>query len=114
MIVLGTDGSIQRRELTGAAGLLPQLRKEVGGYIEVVPYFSTYLDEGEQKPCIALCNEDGKLNGLAPNALATALWHAQLRQEPPALGMPMAMGQLDVLVGNVIVIIGDDEFMEEF
>lgn len=106
MLVIATDGSIQRRELTDPTNLLPVLQKEVGGYIEVVPYFSRFLDESEMKRCVVLCNENGKLDGLPYNALATALWQDELRKLGGSID--------DVLVGPVLVIMGDKEFMDEF
>lgn len=114
LVVLGTDGSIDRTEVGNPSGLLPTLQKAVGGYVEVIPYFKTFLDQGEQKPCIALCNEEGKLNELPYNALATALWHEVLKKDKTIAAMPMVGSQLDSLVGPVVIVMGDDEFMEEF
>lgn len=114
MVILGADGGIRKMELTKADGILPMLQEAVGGYVEVVPYFTGFPDEtGALQPCVAMCNEEGKLRGLPINQAATELWHQQLRSNPPALGMPLAGAKLDVLVGNVLVIMGDDEFMAE-
>lgn len=64
------------------------LQKAVGGYIEVVPYFTRYSG----RVCTCYCNEEGKLDRLAPNAAATALWHEQLG--------PRAF---DILAGHVAI-----------
>lgn len=72
------------------------LTNAVGGYIETVPYFNQY--EGEA--CVVFCNEEGKLKGLPINVEANKLWHAQVKIS-------------DVLVGDIIIISGDDEFMDE-
>jgi hypothetical protein len=113
LVILGTDGSIDRRDVESPTNLFRTLQKEVGGYIEMVPYFKSFYDEGEYKPCVAVCNEDGKLTGLPPNQLATAIWHAVLRKDPTLVDLPLAGGQLDSLVGPVVVVMGDEEFMDE-
>lgn len=76
---------------------LEDMQKHVGGYIETVPMFTKYKGNS----CVAFCNEEGKLNQLPFNHAATSAW-------------AWAAGSIsnDVLVGNVIIIQGDDEFME--
>jgi hypothetical protein len=74
----------------------------VGGYIEKVPGFDVVSLDGENHDCFALCNEEGKLRGLPRNDAATQAWWFAVA--PNVLR--------DVLVGNVIVLYGDDEFME--
>lgn len=46
---------------------LEKMQMAVGGYIEVVPGFSKY----KGRMCMALCNEEGKLEGLERNEAAT-------------------------------------------
>lgn len=60
---------------------LEELQTVVGGYIEIV-----YLDDGE----IMVVNEEGKLNGLSVNGVATSylLTHSDCN---------------DIIVGDVIV-----------
>jgi hypothetical protein len=81
----------------------------VGGYLEVIPHWTTYLhNDGVLYDACALCNEDGKGMELPVNRLATARW-AQ------AIGMPLHdLIKRDVLVGNVVLIFGDLEFMEDW
>lgn len=68
---------------------LAALQEAVGGYIEVVPYFTVY----KERMCTVLCNEEGKLVGAAPNNEATAAWRASFPTD-------------DVLVGDIAVVYG--------
>lgn len=73
---------------------LDQLSAGVGGgLIEIVPYFDKYAG----KPCVAFCNEEGKLLGQDFNPYATGAWIDAI--EPHALN--------DYLVGQVIVVGAD-------
>jgi hypothetical protein len=95
------------------------LNKAVGGYIEAVPGFNSICQDGRAVPCVAFCNEEGKLQGLPFNNSATALWDRALRRivgDDGGLMYPNGLSgdegrPADVLVGPVIVLIGDDEFM---
>jgi hypothetical protein len=97
---------------------LEQLQKIVGGWIELVPYFQTIEHGGKLRNCRVLCNEEGKLARPEPlpvNELATELWWKALARaggRNPARPIAFA-GDRDVLVGNIIVLFGDDEFMED-
>lgn len=96
-LILSNNPAIITNTITDPPGrLLPLLQKAVGGYIEVIPGFVKFRDE----ECVAFCNEEGKLNGLPYNDVATMLWHGQF-------SFPVN----DILVGNVIVITGDEEFL---
>jgi hypothetical protein len=90
-IIYHTDGSITTTELTASPDL-EFLQQAVGGHIEVVPYFDRLGD----KPCVAFCNEEGKLKGLPINTHATLLWGDAVGVQPN-----------DVLCGDVLVITGD-------
>lgn len=97
------------RELS-APPSLELLQGAVGGYIEAVPHWDRVNFEDAMHRCVAFCNEDGKGMGLPLNIPATQLWHAAL----PPPGLIGRDGQMaDVLVGAVIVVFGDAEFMEE-
>lgn len=76
---------------------LAVLNKAVGGSIETVPYWNEHLS----RKCVAFCNEEGKLLGLPFNGKADLLWH-----------IDRSHAVNDHLYGDVIVIMGDDEFME--
>jgi hypothetical protein len=96
LTIIPVSGAVSSKELA-APPALKALQAGVGGYIQLVPYFLCY--EGE--PCIAFCDEEGKLNGLPVNERATALWHML---EPRFI-------RQDVLVGPIVIITGDQELM---
>jgi hypothetical protein len=72
-----------------------------GGSLETVPYFNKFVMDGQSHRCVAFCDEDGKGKGLRFNVVATALWQEGLTQ-------PID----DWLAGPVVVLFGDNEFME--
>lgn len=84
------DGSIEERDWTEMPGL-KFLQEAVHGYIEEVPLWPVG---------VAFCNEEGKLNGLPLNRQAQAIWE----QNGPLR---------DYLVGDIVQITGDAEFMAE-
>ena len=96
LTVLKVDGS---RVVTNYDSPVPleHLQAAVGGDIEVVPRLTTF--EGEA--CVAFCDEEGKLRQAGVNSQAQALWQEQC---------PLIVG-LDVLVGDVAFVQGDDAFM---
>ena len=96
----------ERREFDHAPKLDELKRALNGGWLESVPYFDTIEFEGAERKCWVLCDEEGKLKDLAYNKRATALWATALMRH----GMTGPMG--DVLCGPVVVLFGDDEFME--
>jgi hypothetical protein len=82
------------------------LQNAVGGYIELVPGF----DRIGGRACVAFCNEHGKLHLELPfNRRATQLWEEALGR---SLRSPRGVWR-DFLVGPVLVLYGDDEFMAE-
>jgi hypothetical protein len=85
------------------------LQAAVGGDIEKVPWFNTINLGGSVRPCVAFCNEEGKQQGLPINDRATELWtEAQRGHAAPDHRVPTIH---DVLVGPVVVIIGDRELL---
>lgn len=68
-----------------------------GGLIELVPGFTSW--HGFE--CCAFCDEEGKIKRLPVNHVATAEWEK-------CVGHKLD----DVLVGPVVVVFGDPEFME--
>ncbi len=83
------------------------LQDAVGGWLEVVPYFDTLSIDGDRKPCRAFCNEEGKLRRLDLNVTATQLWRDALTFQ----GLAGAVD--DVLVGPVVIVFGDEQFMRQ-
>lgn len=93
-----------------APAKLELLQGAVGGHIEAVPGWNTVEHDGLTRECVAFCNEEGKLMSLPLNVQATFLWHRAL--PPPGLMKPDG-STADVLVGTIIVLYGDAEFMDE-
>jgi hypothetical protein len=89
MHIIAADGEISVTPLTGPPGL-KALQKAVGGLIEIMPGVIKY----NGKPCVAFCNENGKLAGLPFNETATKL-------------MSKAFQRYDIIVGDVVIITGD-------
>lgn len=102
LIVIKADGNVETRELCGKPSL-ETLQGLVGGLIETVPLWDRYLHQGKLRDCVAFCDEEGKIKGRPVNSMATILWRVSY-SPMPALD--------DVLVGDVIILFGDDEFME--
>lgn len=104
MLIISPSTAVKTRTLT-AEPKLEELQEEVGGWLEHVPQFDTLDYRGTVHPCVALCNEEGKLKGMEANARATAMWRlAQTRRGAPVIP--------DTLCGKVVVIFGDRELME--
>jgi hypothetical protein len=81
---------------------LEELQKYVGGWIEQVPGLTKIrIKGGMLHECVAFCNEEGKLLRLPANPLAQQIWENCF---------PQIRGH-DHLVGNVIIVFGDDKFM---
>jgi hypothetical protein len=80
------------------APTLKQLQMGVQGSIELVPFWNHLYG----RPCVAFCNEVGKIKNLPRNHYAHALWEASL-------------GRIiteDYLVGNIVIIVADRKFLE--
>lgn len=87
------------------------LQEAVGGYIEAVPHFDQIRHGEVIERCIVYCNENGKLDGLPFNAAATEAWDQAI---PPSLSLRSPDGGWkDYLVGPVLVLFGDRQFMAE-
>ena len=95
-IIIRASGKIEATEITEQPGLAA-LQVAVGGYLETVPAFDKY----DGQDCVAFCNEEGKLRKLPFNSKATLLWDE-------ATGGAFD----DILVGDVVIITGDDELLE--
>lgn len=99
MTILKADGTSAVKLFFNTPIKLADMQKVVAGLIEFVPEFNTF--EGVE--CVAICNEEGQINNLPFNAVATAAWKkclgdAPLRYEPQ-------------LFGDVAIISGDEAFM---
>jgi hypothetical protein len=93
------------------APTLGEIQNAVGGDIEVVPGFKTIVYCGVVMDCVAFCIEHGKLSGLPINLRATVEWEIALHRIGTGLLKNDAV--TDWLVGPVVVLFGDKEFMRE-
>lgn len=84
---------------------LKLLQAHVKGNIELIPLFDTIVINNELCKCVAFCNEEGKLQDLEVNATATSMWASAMLKSGHMLAG-------DMLVGNVAVVIGDNELLE--
>lgn len=106
-VIIKTDGTTERHEFDAAYGApggidLAWLQRAVGGYIEIVPYLTKFDDAVKGRvPCLAMCNEEGKIHALPFNTAATLIWHNQHN----------GGDRYDVLCGDVVIFFGDAEFM---
>jgi hypothetical protein len=110
---INVGGTIETTE-TEDSPTLDKLKEGIGGgYVEIVPRFNRIEYNGEITHCVVFCDEDGKRKGLPVNIEATGLWQIALRLVGhPGLYTPD--GRLyDYLVGQILVVMGDEEFMEE-
>lgn len=99
MIIIPPEGEISETRLSRPPDL-DTLRDAVGGDLQLVPDLYTYMTSEGIKPCVCFCNEDGKLLNLPFNRKANAFWSHAL----PEIA-------IDVLVGTVVILTGDEEFM---
>jgi hypothetical protein len=96
-IIKPTDTTYAEGRVLIAQPTLDMLVYGVEGHIEIVPRFNKFGG----RPCIAFCNEEGKMQGKAPNHLAQILWEENL-------------GRIiteDHLVGNIVIIVADIDFL---
>lgn len=108
MITMRTDGTSTLTPLEKQPAL--ELLKDGigGGYIELIPGWDRFPFNGSVRQCVAFCDEDGKRKQLPRNDPATAMWHHVLKLP----GQPaLREGWNDYLVGDVVVIVGDEAFM---
>jgi hypothetical protein len=91
---------------------LDELTSAVGGYLEAVPWFTTVAFAGTVFNCVAFCNEHGKINHLPLNEGATMQWQRALKRHGQSLHDDRNQAPKDWLVGPVVVLFGDREFME--
>lgn len=85
-LIIRTDGSHQVKDFAEGKSY-NLLRESVGGWIECVALPNLDID--------MWVNEEGKLNGLAPNTIGTMLWITQY-------------GYTDLIVGDIVLTGGAD------
>jgi hypothetical protein len=97
MLTIHPSGTYSYQKLTGIP-TLDMLKEHITGPLEIVPL----LDKLGVSRCIAFCDENGKQKGLEINRAAQALWRL-------AVGRPITE---DHLVGSIVIVVGDDAFLE--
>lgn len=88
LTIISPDGNIETKEVKKAP--LPMQQEIVGGYIQMVPGFNRY----EGRPCVARCNETGRIDGLPLNKTAGELWLSQIIHKGPFWYEPEVYGTL--------------------
>ena len=86
--IIRTNGTIE--ELPAGVLSLETLQKAVGGFIETIPC----LDNGKYR--VMILNEEGKLDGLPLNPIATAMTRG-------------IVASMDFIVGDVVIADEDGE-----
>lgn len=109
MLVINPEGAITRTD-TDDPDILERSQKAVGGWIEKVPGFNSILYDREVRKCVALCNEEGKLDELPRNTVANRYWTEALKRDFGLHGLTSP--DPDFLVGSIVIVFGDEEFME--
>ena len=97
MLTIKADDTVSSQHLDKIPDL-EQLKAGLdGGRLEVVPQFTRFAG----KPCVAFCDEEGKLKNLPFNPTAHILWEA-------AAGHTI---RNDNLVGPIVIIVGAQGFL---
>lgn len=118
MLVIDVNGASKGepigKEAADTSCMLQKMKRGIGGgYIEKVPGFDYIMIDNVTHHCVALCDEDGKRKEMPVNKRATILWDAALKMRGHPGLIVAATGQIaDVLVGPIVVLYGDKEFME--
>jgi hypothetical protein len=99
LIAIYQDGRIEKKKIDTVPEL-DDLKEIVDGWIEIIPYFDTY----EGNPCIAFCDEEGKIKGKLYNILANQFW---MKSDGG-----LASGS-DILVGSIAIVTGPKKFLRE-
>lgn len=100
LVAVHPTGEIKKKAIKKTP-TLEDLQAIVGGSIELVPYFNTY----EMSPCVAFCNEEGKLKHMPVNQPAQVLWAM-------CGGKAAFAAYADVLVGNIAIVVGSKQFLQ--
>lgn len=103
MVIVRWNYEMESHDVT-VENVAQEVRKAVGGDVELIPRFESYRDEhGQIRRCVAFCNEHGKLEQQPVNVYATHMWYTALN------GLMIN----DYLAGDIAVVYGDDEFMRK-
>jgi hypothetical protein len=86
-LVIGFDESLEVIDLDAPEGSLEVIKNVVDGWVEPV-----YLLPNETM----WVNEEGKLDGLPPNSIATSIFQ-------------VVFGKVDIIMGNAVITGGSDD-----
>lgn len=98
LVIVRPDGSVTKTHVDKAPDL-EELQQMVEGYIQLIPYFTTYGGD----TCRAYCDEEGKLRDKPYNRTATELW-------AKAFGHPIVG---DRLVGTIVILAGPEKWLQK-
>jgi hypothetical protein len=98
------DGRMSRDEFKTAPDY-KYLRDKIEGPLETVPYFDVFVHDHQRVPAVAFCNEEHKLYEFHYNMAATTFWKIILNEHGIELD--------DALGGNVVIIYGDKNILDE-
>lgn len=101
MLTIQTHGKQTLKEFRKPPSLAEIKAELEGGFLELIPYFTEFTVKGTQAACIAYCDEEGKIKRLPRNPVAQTLWEKACRRTITE----------DLLVGPVVILWGDIEFM---
>jgi hypothetical protein len=87
-VVIKTDGTLERLDLSVAEQELKSLQNAVGGYVQVIELEEDFT---------MWVNEEGKLLGLEENKIATVIWEVRFGIDT------------DIICGDVVFTGGMDE-----
>lgn len=101
VLVINPDGGTLAMMNVPSPPPLEFLQTAVKGPIQQTPMFDHFaLADGKLSPCVVFCNEEGKLNGMEVNMIATMAWGETLLRDH-------SLEPFDVLVGPVVLILAD-------
>jgi hypothetical protein len=108
LFIVRQNGDIETRSIDRPP-TAEELREIVSGYIEMIPYWThlSVASKNIDSDCVGFCDSDGKTIGnKLSNELATAIWEVDLNRK----GMS-AKGR-DYLVGDIVLVWGDQELLD--
>lgn len=97
LFTIQPNGEVQVKDIA-VHPTAEEIHDIVGGYFELVPFLTNY----HGRPCVAMCNTDGKRLNLPFNPYATAYWDSVIGGTGG-----------DYLVGNIVIVVGPREWLME-
>lgn len=104
LVIRPADARPRPRQFDGPVSLALALM--IAGPSEEVPGFTSIIQHGLVRKCIAYCDVNAKSNGHRVNSTATALWHVALKRQGLERGLWREDGSVaDWLAGDVVVVL---------